>query len=98
MTINEMIEAKKYGIDIIKLFPGEQFSIGYINSIKAPLPQMNIMVTGGVNLENIEKWIKSGVIAVGVGGKLTNVKEENYDEIMKTAKEYIEKIKIARAI
>lgn len=98
MTINEMIEAKKYGIDIIKLFPGDQFGIGYINSIKAPLPQMNIMVTGGINLENIEKWIKGGVIAVGIGGNLTNVREENYDEIMKTAKEYTEKIKIARAI
>lgn len=98
MTINEMVEAKKYGVDIIKLFPGEQFNTGYIKSIKAPLPQIDIMVTGGVNIDNIDKWIKAGVVAVGVGGNLTTVHNENYDEITQIARKYIKKIEFARGI
>lgn len=96
MTVNEMAEAIKYGVDIIKLFPVDQFTPGYIKNIKAPLPQINVMVTGGVNLENSAQWIKNGAVAIGVGGNLTKVKNDNYEDIEKVATQYIEQVKSGR--
>src|SRR5690625_2980290 len=65
MTITEMKEALKAGVDIIKLFPGNTFGPEWIKSVKAPLPQVNIMPTGGVDLDNVDQWIKNGCVAVG---------------------------------
>ena len=96
MTVNEMKEAIKYGVDIIKLFPADQFSSKYIKNIKAPLPQVNIMVTGGVNVKNTQEWIRNGAVAVGVGGNLTTVINDDYDSIEKVAAEYIEQVKLGR--
>jgi 2-dehydro-3-deoxyphosphogluconate aldolase/(4S)-4-hydroxy-2-oxoglutarate aldolase len=93
MTISEMIKAMESGADIIKLFPGNAYGPSFIKSIMAPLPQINIMPTGGVSLENVDQWIKNGVIAVGVGGQLTNGTSE---EIIETAKKFIEKVRSAR--
>lgn len=90
MTIGEVVEAMEAGCDIIKLFPGSAFGPNYVKSIKAPLPQVNIMPTGGVNLDNVEEWFKNGVIAVGVGGNLSTGSEE---EIIKKSKEFINKIR-----
>lgn len=68
MTINEIITAHEAGVDFVKLFPGSAFGQGYVKAIKGPLPYANIMVTGGVNIDNIDSWIKAGVDAVGIGG------------------------------
>ena len=56
MTITEMKEALKSGADIIKLFPGSVYGPSVISAFKAPLPQLNIMPTGGVSLENMAEW------------------------------------------
>lgn len=89
MTITEMIRAMELGSDIIKLFPGSAFGPDFVKGVKAPLPQVNIMPTGGVSLENVEKWFKNGVVAVGVGGKLATGPSE---EITETAKAFKKKI------
>lgn len=97
MTITEMIKAMEAGADVIKLFPGDAFGPSMVKNIKAPLPQVPIMPTGGVSLENVEEWIKNGCIAVGVGGKLTSGAETgNYDEVTRIAKLFVEKVKVAR--
>lgn len=97
VTINEMIRALEAGVDIIKLFPGSAFGAGYVKSVKAPLPQAPIMPTGGVDINNVDEWIKNGCIAVGVGGKLTaGAKTGDFESITKLSKEFIEKIKEAR--
>ncbi|MFV0557190.1 MAG: bifunctional 4-hydroxy-2-oxoglutarate aldolase/2-dehydro-3-deoxy-phosphogluconate aldolase [Enterococcus sp.] len=70
MTVTEMKQALASGVDIIKLFPGSAFGPKIISAFKAPLPQLNIMPTGGVSLENMEAWFNAGVVAVGVGGNL----------------------------
>ena len=57
MTITEMQQAMKSGADIVKLFPANNFTPQMIKAAKAPLPHVNIMPTGGVNLENIAAWI-----------------------------------------
>lgn len=54
MTITEITKAMQYGADIVKLFPGSAFGPSFVKAVKAPLPQANIMPTGGVSLENID--------------------------------------------
>ncbi|WP_429958640.1 bifunctional 4-hydroxy-2-oxoglutarate aldolase/2-dehydro-3-deoxy-phosphogluconate aldolase [Enterococcus sp. AZ196] len=70
MTITEIQQAYKHGVDIIKLFPGSVYGPQIISAFKAPMPYINIMPTGGVSLENLEAWINAGAVAVGVGGNL----------------------------
>lgn len=92
MTITEMKEALKAGVDIIKLFPGSAFGPSIVSSYKAPLPQVNIMPTGGVSLHNMEEWFKQGVVAVGVGGNLlAPAKTGEFEKITVMAREYMEK-------
>jgi len=90
MTITEMVKAMKAGCDIIKLFPGSAFGPSFVSAVKGPLPQINIMPTGGVSLENIDEWFKNGVVACGAGGKLASGSSE---DITNTAKAFVEKIK-----
>lgn len=71
MTITEIQTAMRYGAEIIKVFPGSVVGKGFIKAIKAPLPQVNVMPTGGVNLENMHEWFEVGVEAVGAGSNLT---------------------------
>lgn len=93
MTITEITKAMQYGADIVKLFPGNAFGPSFVKAVKAPLPQANIMPTGGVSLENIDEWFKNGVVAVGAGGKLASGSSE---DIIATAKAFVEKIKEIR--
>lgn len=98
MTIREVVEAMEAGADIIKIFPGEVFGPGFIKAIKGPLPQAVLMPTGGVSLENVGEWIKAGCVAVGVGGNLTaGAKKGDYESITSIGKQFIEKVKAARA-
>ncbi len=94
MTITEMTRAMEFGSEIIKLFPGSAFGPSFVKAVKGPLPQVNIMPTGGVSLDNIEEWFKNGVVAVGAGGKLASGTDE---EIVATAREFTAKIEEIRA-
>lgn len=97
MTIREVIEAMEAGADIIKLFPGEALGPAFIRAIKGPLPQVPLMPTGGVDLNNVAEWIKAGAVAVGAGGSLTGgAGAGDYAAITRAAREFISKIKAAR--
>ncbi|MFS0559318.1 bifunctional 4-hydroxy-2-oxoglutarate aldolase/2-dehydro-3-deoxy-phosphogluconate aldolase [Terribacillus sp. 179-K 1B1 HS] len=97
MTIGEIKQAMEAGADIIKLFPGSAFGPSFIKAVKAPLPQANIMPTGGVDLENVGDWLKNGAVAVGVGGNLVApAATGDYDKITSIAQQYIQKVKEAR--
>ncbi len=97
MTITEMLTAMEAGVDIIKVFPGSEFGPDYIKAIKGPLPQANLMPTGGVSLDNVDIWIKNGCIAVGVGGDLTApAKKGDYAAVTDRARQFVEKVKLAR--
>ncbi|MFE4711361.1 bifunctional 2-keto-4-hydroxyglutarate aldolase/2-keto-3-deoxy-6-phosphogluconate aldolase [Paenibacillus sp. NPDC056722] len=94
MTLNEMKEALKFGVDVLKLFPGSAFGPDYIKAVKGPMPYVNIMPTGGVDLNNMDKWINGGSLAVGIGGNLTApAKEGRYDLITELAAQYVAKFK-----
>lgn len=98
MTLTEIITAMEAGVDVIKVFPGSAFGPDFIKAIKGPLPQTVLMPTGGVSLDNVGQWIKNGCIAVGVGSDLTGpAKTGDFGKITEIAKEFVLKIKEARA-
>lgn len=97
MTMREVVEAMEFGADIIKAFPGNMLGLDFIKSIKGPMPQVKIMPTGGVNVENVADWINVGVVACGAGSSLTaGAKTGDYELVTKTAKAFIKNIKAAR--
>ena len=98
MTITEIKDALKAGVDIVKLFPGSAFGPSIIGAFKAPLPHVNIMPTGGVSLENMKDWFKAGVVTVGVGGNLMKPAESgDYEGVTAAAKEYMAEFKRIKA-
>ena len=70
-TVTEVLRAIENGGDLIKLFPGETLGPAFVKAVRAPLPHVPLMPTGGVTVENAGEWIKAGCVAIGVGGKLT---------------------------
>lgn len=97
MTIKEVIECLESGAEIVKIFPGELFGPKIIKAIKGPLPQADMMPTGGVTLENAGDWIRAGAVALGAGSSLTEgAKTGDYNKITDTAKLFIEEIKKAK--
>lgn len=99
MTITEMKRALEAGADIVKLFPGSEFGPDFVKAVKAPLPQVNLMPTGGVSLDNIDQWIKNGCVAVGVGGNLVApAKTGDFALITEYASQYVAKVREARGI
>lgn len=93
MTITEALTAMELGADIIKVFPGELFGPSFIKAIKGPLPYAHIMPTGGVSVENAHEWIKAGAVALGAGSALTG---GSHNDIVETAKKFVQSIKNAR--
>ena len=97
MTITEIITAMEAGVDIVKVFPGSVYGPDFIKAIKGPLPQANIMTTGGVSLDNVDCWIKNGCVGVGVGSDLTApAKYGDYAGVTELAKQFIQKVAEAR--
>ncbi|TCZ76093.1 bifunctional 4-hydroxy-2-oxoglutarate aldolase/2-dehydro-3-deoxy-phosphogluconate aldolase [Paenibacillus albiflavus] len=98
MTIRDIQEALDLGVDVVKLFPGNQFGPSMIKDIKGPMPQANIMPTGGVNLTNLGDWIQAGAFAVGIGSDLTKDADatDDYSFVQTKAREYVEALKQAR--
>ncbi|MGX4687134.1 bifunctional 4-hydroxy-2-oxoglutarate aldolase/2-dehydro-3-deoxy-phosphogluconate aldolase [Vagococcus sp. JNUCC 83] len=93
MTITEINTALAYGVDIIKVFPGDIVGPRFIKDVKGPLPHVNLMPTGGVSLENMQEWFDNGVLSVGIGSNLTKgLVDGNYDVVTKNAKVYVEKL------
>ncbi len=59
---------------VVKVFPATALGPSYIKDVRAPLPQVRLMPTGGVTLDNAGDWIRAGAVAVGVGTALTDAK------------------------
>lgn len=95
MTVTEIMNALEKGNKMVKLFPGDVFGPKYVKAVKAPIPHVEIMPTGGVNIDNIDKWFEMGVSCVGVGSSLFN--GGSLDDIEKLAKRFVEKIKDVRS-
>jgi 2-dehydro-3-deoxyphosphogluconate aldolase/(4S)-4-hydroxy-2-oxoglutarate aldolase len=79
-TATEIFTAFKMGGDIIKVFPatGSQ----YIKDIRGPFPDIPLMPTGGINLQNIQEYLQAGAVAVGIGSALVNTKQKVTEEYL----------------
>ncbi|MFA7289331.1 MAG: bifunctional 4-hydroxy-2-oxoglutarate aldolase/2-dehydro-3-deoxy-phosphogluconate aldolase [Melioribacteraceae bacterium] len=80
-TPTEINLAYELGADIIKVFPADVLGINFFKGVKAPMPHLKMMPTGGVNLINPSDWLRAGACAVGVGSALIDKKainENNY--------------------
>ena len=97
LTPSEAITAMEYGCDVIKVFPGNLVGPAAISSFKGPLPQGEFMPSGGVDVDNVDKWIKAGAYAVGTGSSLTKGAKTGYFEaVTAKAKEFVEAVAAAR--
>lgn len=97
MSPTEAITALESGCDIIKVFPGNVVGPGAISSFKGPLPQGDFMPSGGVDVDNVDKWLKAGACAVGTGSSLTKgAKTGDFAAVTAKAREFVEAVAAAR--
>lgn len=100
LTPTEVISAWKAGSDFVKVFPcGAVGGAKYIKALKAPLPQVPLVPTGGVNLETAADFIRAGAAALGIGGELVSssaLKSGDTSEITKLAQRYLAIVREAR--
>jgi 2-dehydro-3-deoxyphosphogluconate aldolase / (4S)-4-hydroxy-2-oxoglutarate aldolase len=100
MTPTEILTAWTAGADMVKVFPAAQLGgPEYLKAIRGPLPQVLLVPTGGVNLQNAGAFIKAGAAALGAGGELVDkkaVKEKRFEVITENAKAFLKAIREAR--
>jgi 2-dehydro-3-deoxyphosphogluconate aldolase/(4S)-4-hydroxy-2-oxoglutarate aldolase len=101
LTPTEVVTAWDAGADIVKIFPcGNVGGAKYIKALKGPFPQIEMIPTGGVNLETAGEFLKAGACAVAVGGELVDaksIKEGRFDLIEQKARQYLEAVAKARS-
>jgi 2-dehydro-3-deoxyphosphogluconate aldolase/(4S)-4-hydroxy-2-oxoglutarate aldolase len=101
LTPTEVLTAWEAGADVVKVFPcGNVGGAKYIKALKGPFPQIEMIPTGGVNLETAGEFLKAGACAVAVGGELVDAKtinEGRYDIIEDRARQYLAAVAKARA-
>lgn len=98
-TPTEMLHAWRLGADLIKVFPATSLGPGYLKDVRAPLPQLKLMPTGGVTPENAGDWIRAGAVALGIGSALVDnqaVSAGDYDRIERAARLAIANVSAAR--
>ena len=100
LTPTEVVQAWSAGADFVKVFPaGAVGGASYIKSLKAPLPQIELVPTGGVSLKTAADFIKAGASALGVGADLVDVKairEGQQSVITERAREFVRIVREAR--
>jgi 2-dehydro-3-deoxyphosphogluconate aldolase/(4S)-4-hydroxy-2-oxoglutarate aldolase len=100
MTPTEILTAWNAGADMVKVFPAGQLGgPEYLKALRGPLPQILLVPTGGVNLQNAGAFIKAGATALGVGGELVDkkaVKEKKFNIITENTRAFLKAIKEAR--
>jgi len=99
LSPTEILAAWEAGADIVKVFPIRLGGPRYLRDVLAPLPQVRLMPTGGVNLENAADFIRAGAVAVGIGSALVDkqlLAEGCFDELADRARRLVVSIREAR--
>lgn len=100
LSPTEILSAWDAGADIVKVFPATSVGPGYVKDIRGPLPQVKLMPTGGVSIDNVGDWLKAGAVAVGVGSALLDSKAlaaRDYKPIAENARRMVANVRAARA-
>jgi 2-dehydro-3-deoxyphosphogluconate aldolase/(4S)-4-hydroxy-2-oxoglutarate aldolase len=99
-TPTEILTAWEAGAEIIKVFPADTLGPKFIKAVKAPMPQVRLSPTGGVDLSNVAEYIRAGSDAVAVGTALINQKlldSKDFQGITERARRFCEEVAKARA-
>jgi 2-dehydro-3-deoxyphosphogluconate aldolase/(4S)-4-hydroxy-2-oxoglutarate aldolase len=84
----EILAGWNAGADVIKVFPATSLGPKYFRDIAGPFPQIRLMPTGGVTVENVGEWVASGAVAVGIGSDLLDrkaIEDEKYSVLTERA-------------
>src|SRR5205823_12235577 len=95
----EILAAHESGADIVKVFPATMLGPQFIRDVRAPLPQVKLMPTGGVTLDNAGDWIRAGAVAVGVGSALLDtaaIENGRFEVIAENARRIVANVAAAR--
>src|SRR5882757_5406521 len=100
LTPTEVVTAWQAGADVIKVFPANALGgAKYLKSLKAPLPQIELIPTGGVSLATATEFLAAGAFALGVGGDLVDsaaIARGELEVITRNAEKYMEIVRAAR--
>ena len=99
-TPTEAQLAHEAGADFIKIFPADTLGPGYIKALRAPLPHLRIVPTGGVDVQNVADFLKAGCAALGVGSSLVSTKilqEADWPELTRRASAFVTAARKARS-
>jgi 2-dehydro-3-deoxyphosphogluconate aldolase/(4S)-4-hydroxy-2-oxoglutarate aldolase len=100
LTPTEVVTAWQAGADVIKVFPASAMGgAKYLKSLKAPLPQVEMIPTGGVSLQTAREFLEAGAFALGVGADLVDTKAiaaGQSDTITANARKYLEIVRSFR--
>jgi 2-dehydro-3-deoxyphosphogluconate aldolase/(4S)-4-hydroxy-2-oxoglutarate aldolase len=101
LTPTEVVTAWQAGADAVKIFPAS--AVGgakYIKALKGPFPHIEMIPTGGVNLDTAADFLKAGACAIAVGGELIDaqtIKDNRYEVFEERAKQYLEIVRKTRS-
>lgn len=93
-TVTEIVKAQNGGAKIIKVFPGGIYGPSFIKDVHGPIPDVDLMPSGGVSLDNVADWKAKGACSVGVGSALSaKIATEGYESVTTLAKEFLNALK-----
>ena len=95
-TPTEIQQAWEWGASVVKVFPANHLGKRYIKDVKAPLPHLRLMPTGGINADNLCEFLDIGAFAVGVGSSLINsdaVADRDWNRLRKNAQRYVQQLR-----
>ena len=96
----EILAAHEAGADLVKVFPATALGPAFIRDVRAPLPQVKLVPTGGVTIENAGEWIRAGAAAIGVGSALLDnqaIDSGRFEVITANAQRVVASVAAARA-
>ena len=92
LTPTEIMNAHRFGADMVKLFPIGNLGVDYLKAVKAPLSHVDILAVGGITLDNIPEYLKAGACGFGISSSIADKKlidAEDYDGIRVLAQKYV---------
>jgi len=99
-TPTEAQLAHEAGADFIKIFPADKLGPGYIKNLRAPLPHLRVVPTGGVDLQTAPEFLKAGCVTLGVGSSLVSaeiLKSKDWPRLTQLAAEFVRVVRETRA-
>ncbi|SCS36187.1 2-dehydro-3-deoxyphosphooctonate aldolase [Staphylococcus caeli] len=96
-SVTEITQAMKRGVDVVKLFPGDLLGADFIKNVHGPIPQVEMMPSGGVSIDNMQDWYDKGAFAIGIGSALTRgATSDDHHVVVSQTKAFVKKFEEIR--